>query len=273
LTRQRIKTALTTSAKPKLERQARRLTRQQKQLEQELMRTDDTPVKLTASRGRTLKQTDIKNIQPQTDTQEDVFDEFSEASALVLHGSAGTGKTFIAMYLALLDVMDPESTYDRLVILRSCAPTRDIGFLPGTAEEKLEMYEAPYEEICAELTGRKDAYAKLKDMGLVEFASTSFLRGVTFNNAIVIADEFQNTTFQEASTVITRVGKNTKLVVVGDSRQDDLTKNKNDVSGFRDFLDVSYTMPEFRHFRFLPEDIVRSGLVKAWIIACEKKGL
>lgn len=266
------KSALTTN--PTLVRQARRLTRQQRKLEQELMATSEyTPTQMHANtKNRSIKLGDVKEIEPKTETQEDFFEAYYDVDALALTGSAGTGKSFISLYLALLDVLDPETPFDKIIILRSIVPTRDIGFLPGD-KEKLEPYEAPYQQIFSELVGRKDAYDKLKDMGLVEFECTSFLRGVTFNNAIVIVDEFQSMNWHEIKTVCTRVGKDSKLLFIGDGNQDDLLKNKNDVSGFNEFMQVVSRMPEFRQIKFTRDDIVRSGFVRSFIIAAESVGL
>lgn len=271
MTRQRSKPVLT--ANPKLERQAKRLTRQQKRLEQDLMVTSDDPVKLTMSKGRSIRYTDIKKIEPLTDTQEDVFEAYHETDAMVLYGSAGTGKSFIALYHALIDVLDQDTEYEKILIVRSTVQSRDMGFLPGTTEEKMEPFELPYHDIFATLLGRPDAYEKLKDMGKVEFLSSSFLRGSTFNNCIIIVDEFQSMTLHEAKTVASRVGKYSKLVVIGDGAQNDLVKSKNDVSGFRDFLTIASRMSEFRTFKFTTDDIVRSGFVKSFLIACESLGL
>lgn len=256
---------------PIQERQSKRINRQQRRLEKDIG-VSASPIQ--ATRSRTIKLENIKVLEPLTDTQRDFFDSYADddATAYVLYGSAGTGKTFLALYHALLDVFTPESPYDRVIIVRSIVQSRDIGFLPGL-EEKLEPYESPYHGICADLIGKKDAYEKLKDMGKIEFISSSFCRGITMDNAIVVVEEAQNYNFSELSTILTRLGKNSKLIVTGDGAQNDLTKNKNDVSGFRDFIAVSSRMAEFRSFRFTSDDIVRSGFVKSWIITCEKLGL
>jgi phosphate starvation-inducible protein PhoH len=266
------KTSLTHTEKPQLERQARRLSRQQKQLDREMIRDMGQP--LTGATGRTIKLTNLKKLSPMTDTQADFFDAYHDGEeAFVLYGSAGVGKSFLAIYHALRDILEPETTFEKIIIVRSSVQGREQGHLPGDAAEKMEQFELPYHAIFAELLGRSDAYEKLKDMGKVEFVSTSFLRGITFSDCIIIADEIQNETFSTIGTLITRTGKNTKLIIMGDGLQNDLQKSKHDVSGFRDFLAVTKNMIEFRHFKFTSDDIVRSGLCKSWIVATEKLGL
>lgn len=266
------KSALTTSDKPHIERQARRLAREHKQLEREINKTSTTS--LTGARSRAIKAADLIQLEPMTDTQSDFFDAYADGEdAFVLYGSAGTGKSFLALYHALQDVLEPESQYKRIIIVRSSVQGRDQGHLPGDANEKMEQFELPYHAICADLLGRKDAYEKLKGMGKIEFVSTSFLRGITFNDCIIVADEIQNENFATIGTLITRVGKNSKLIIMGDGVQNDLTHSKHDISGFREFLSVTKIMPEFRHFRFTADDVVRSGICKSWIVNCEKLGL
>lgn len=270
------KTSLTSSENPQLERQARRINRQQKQLDR-VMISDmygKSGTQLTGSKGRAIKASDLMRLEPRTDTQADFFDAYQDGEdAFVLYGSAGTGKSFIALYHALNDLLEHESPYKKIIIIRSSVQGRDQGHLPGDAAEKMQEFEAPYNEICADLLGRADAYEKLKDMGKIVFRSTSFLRGVTFNDSIIIVDEIQNENFGNINTIMSRRGRNSKLIVMGDGVQDDLNKSKHDTSGFREFLAVSKNMPDFRHFKFTSDDIVRSEFCKSWIIECEKLGL
>lgn len=234
----------------------------------------NSSAQLTGAKSRAIKLSDLKKLSPMTDTQEDFFQAYEDGEeAMVLYGSAGVGKTFLAMYHALVDILQPEPKYDKIIIVRSVVSSRDIGFLPGDIELKSAPYELPFQSIVTELTGKKDAYEKLKESGKIEFITTSFLRGLTFNNAIVIFDECQNATWGELSTLITRFGKESKIIFCGDSVQNDLLQKKNDVSGLREFIEVTRSMIEFRHFKFTSADIVRSGLVKSFIIQCEKLGL
>lgn len=217
-----------------------------------------------------LKIDNLKTITPLTENQKKFFDAYKRGDYFVaLLGSAGTGKSFIGMYKILEEVMDKGNPYSKLIIVRSAVPTRDQGFLPGSLEEKMEVYEEPYFMIAQALFGRKDAYQRLKEQGYVEFISTTALRGCTFDNAIVMFDEIQNANYQEISTVITRIGSHSKLIMCGDFKQNDLIYKKNDVSGFIKFIEIARTMEEFTEISFNIDDIVRSDLVKSWIIAEE----
>ena len=212
------------------------------------------------------------DIQPLTENQSRAFRAYqSNGYNLLLHGSAGTGKTFIGMYLALQDVLDEHSNYKKVVIVRSAVPTRDIGFLPGSVEEKLKIYEQPYQAIANDLFKRGDGYDILKNKFMVEFIPTSFIRGTTLNNCVVLVDEINNMTFHELDSVITRLGKKTKIILCGDILQSDLL-NINDRTGLANFIDIVEDMESFYPIQFTRDDIVRSGLVKQYIIAKEKLG-
>jgi phosphate starvation-inducible PhoH-like protein len=181
----------------------------------------------------------------------------------VLHGSAGTGKTFLGMYLGLKAIMSGKQ--HKLVIVRSAVSGRDIGFMPGNEEEKAKHYEKPYGPLVAELLGRDDAYALLKHKRDIEFELTSFLRGTTYNDTFILVDEIQNMTYHELDTVVTRVGKNCRIVMCGDYKQNDLRKD----SGIIKFLEVIKTMNSFKFVEFNRDDIVRGDFVKEYIIAKE----
>ena len=257
------------------ERTAKRLVRQQKALEKDLI--NEMTSKVAPNAGKMVKLGDLKKIEPMTETQFNFFEAWNNAPedniAFVLSGSAGTGKSYVSVYFALQEILHPESIYKKIVIIRSAVQTRDMGFLKGTEVEKAAIYEAPYIDICSDLTKNRSAYEKLKEVGKIEFVTTSFLRGLSFNDSIVIVDEAQSCNWHELNTVCTRIGKNSKMIIAGDTVQNDLIKSKTDVSGFKEFLQVSSKMSEFRTFKFTPDDIVRSGFCKAWIIACEQHGL
>ena len=214
---------------------------------------------------------ELRHIQPLTVNQERVWDAYEAGSNLMLHGYAGTGKTFLSSYLALREVLHYE-TYKKVVIIRSVVPSRDMGFLPGTEKQKAEVYEQPYQEICDDLFGRGDGWKILKIKGLVEFTTTSFLRGMTFNDSIIIVDECNNMTFQEIDTVMTRIGNNSKIIFCGDYRQSDLNK-PHEKTGIRELMAITRRMPSFDHVEFGIEDIVRSGVVKEYIINKTEMGL
>src|SRR6056300_1751484 len=200
---------------------------------------------------------DLQEIEPLTKNQVIAFESTKN---LLLHGVAGTGKTFISSYLAFDDMT--KGIYERLVIIRSAVPTRDIGFLPGNEKEKASVYEEPYKDICIELFQRGDAYEILKTKGLVHFMTTSFIRGVTLRNAVILIDECQNMTFHELDSIITRIGQDCRVLFCGDFRQTDLAKN-----GLKDFIRVLKAMDSFDLVDFEIKDIVRSNFVKEYIIA------
>ena len=200
---------------------------------------------------------EIQQIEPLTRNQ---LAAFESESHLVLFGVAGTGKTFVGCYLAFDDMAKKE--YEKLVIIRSAVPTRDIGFLPGTEKEKASVYEEPYKDIAVDIFGRGDAYQILKAKGLVEFMTTSYIRGINLRDAVIIIDECQNMSFHELDSIITRVGRNCRVILAGDFGQSDLKNN-----GMGDFLAVLEWMNEFHFIEFGVEDIVRSEFVKSYITA------
>jgi len=214
----------------------------------------------------------LKRVHPLTDNQKKTFDAFRSGKHLMLHGMAGTGKTFLSMYLAIDDLMGGTSEQEKIYIVRSVVPTRDMGFLPGSQKEKMKVYEAPYYAICNELFERGDAYDILKQKNAVEFMSTSFVRGTTLNNCYVIVDEINNMTFHELDSVITRIGKNCRVIFCGDFRQSDLTREQ-ERNGLKEFMKVIDRLSDFEYIDFLEADIVRSKLVKEYIIARQKLGL
>jgi phosphate starvation-inducible protein PhoH len=213
---------------------------------------------------------ELREIKPLTDNQKEVFDQYSQGKQLMLTGMAGTGKTFIALYLAFKDLI--EGKLSSIEIVRSTVPSRDMGFLPGTLQEKLAAYEDPYRQVVNSLFGRDDAWAILHKKGYVNMVSTSYLRGVTYKNVAIIFDEIQNCTMQELDTVITRVGPGCRVILCGDIKQNDLITGKS-ASGMPSFEKVIYSMQEFESVEFDIKDIVRSGLVKSYLLAKHRLGL
>lgn len=205
----------------------------------------------------------LQEIEPLTQNQ---LLAFESDKHLLLHGVAGTGKTFISCYLAFDDMI--KGCYNNLVILRSAVPTRDIGFLPGNEKEKSAIYEAPYKDIAVELFGRGDAYEILKQKSIVHFMTTSFIRGITLRGAVIIIDECQNMTLHELDSIITRVGENCRVIFCGDFRQSDLGKN-----GLEQFVSILKKMEQFDLIDFEIKDIVRSEFVKSYITAKTELGL
>lgn len=220
----------------------------------------------------TVRIDDLLQYDPITENQKIAFDAWEDNDNLVLAGTAGTGKTFIALYMALEELLDPkDSFFRRIVIIRSVVPTRDIGFLPGTVDEKKDMYNIPYKNICAELFGDVGAYNKLTTARQIDFESTSFIRGSTFDDSIIIVDEMQNLTFHELDTVITRVGRNSKIIFCGDYKQSDF-KYQDEKDGLFKFIAILEQMKNFSVIQFGWDDIVRSGMVRDYIMTKEMLG-
>jgi phosphate starvation-inducible PhoH-like protein len=214
---------------------------------------------------------DLKTIKPLNEPQRQMFESYFSGNNIIANGSAGTGKTLAAMYLALNDLLSKEEnrSQNKIIIVRSAVTTREIGHLPGDKQEKLEPFEAPYRDIVEFLVGNRNAYDDMKTAGLIEFMPTSFIRGLNWDDAIVIVDEVQNLNFHEINSVITRVGDNSKMIIVGDQIQTDLYR-ANDKCGMERFLKVAQRMPEFDEIVFTKHDIVRSSFVKSWICALEE---
>jgi phosphate starvation-inducible protein PhoH len=214
----------------------------------------------------------LKDVNPLTENQRIAFEAFDAGKHLMLHGMAGTGKTYIALYKTIEAMMEKRGVQKKIYIVRSVVPTRDMGFLPGNQNEKMKVYEAPYYSICTELFSRSDAYEVLKQKNAIEFISTSFIRGVTMNDCYIIVDEMNNMTFHELDSVITRIGKGCRVLFCGDFRQSDLTKDQ-EKNGLKNFMRVIDRLNDFVHIDFLEQDIVRSKLVKEYIIARQQLGL
>jgi predicted ribonuclease YlaK len=214
----------------------------------------------------------IKTITPLTKNQELVFDEYAKEQHLVLSGSAGSGKSFLALYLSLNQILKSKSPYDKIIIIRSSVPTRDVGFVPGTLEEKSKIYQDPYIQIVNEILDRGDAWHYLLNEDILQFQTTSFLRGLTFRNCIIICDEIQSATFHEISTVLTRIGENCKFILCGDLAQNDLVSRK-EKTGYNEIISVLSKIPSVSMIAFGHQDIVRSGFCRDFIIEKEKLGL
>jgi phosphate starvation-inducible protein PhoH len=218
-----------------------------------------------------IKATELKQFEPLTSNQGKFFEAYKRGDYFVmLCGSAGTGKSFIACYKALEEVLDRSSSFHRVVIVRSAVQSRDLGFTPGSVEDKMSLYEQPYMQICHTLFGRRDAYEALKECGRIEFISTSFIRGMSFDDAVIIVDECQNLTWEELSTIMTRVGYRSKIIFCGDYKQTDLYRNNKDKSGLKKFHEIAKMMNSFTNIEFTTEDIVRSSIVKDFLVAVEK---
>ncbi len=227
---------------------------------------------------KAINQDFLIEIDPLTDNQEALYDAYDEGKNIVAYGAAGTGKTFITLWNALKDVLNENTPYEKIYIVRSLVATREIGFLPGDHEDKSSLYQIPYKNMVKYMfqmatdTDFEMLYGNLKAQGTISFWSTSFIRGTTLDNCIIIIDEFQNLNFHELDSIITRVGENTKIMFCGDATQTDLQKT-NEKNGIVDFMRIINQMPSFSTIEFGLEDIVRSGLCKEYLIAKAELGL
>ena len=233
---------------------------------------------MASKKNKELNSSTMVSVKPITDTQKIVFETWKKGQNQFLFGAAGTGKTFISLYLALKDIFDQKTKYEKVILVRSLIPTRDIGFLPGDEEDKSALYQVPYQNMVQfmfEMPNEQafnSLYDKLKGQGSLHFLSTSFLRGLTYDNSIIIVDECQNLNFHELDTIITRVGQDSKIVFCGDFDQSDLLKH-NEKNGLHDFLRILEEMEEFNCSEFTIGDIVRSGFVRSYLINKTKLGI
>ncbi len=245
-------------------------------------RTNDQPIGVGLTtrqmkRRKSLTSDYLIDIDPLTENQKKLFESYANQKHLVAYGCAGTGKTFITLYNALKEVLNERSPYEKVYIVRSLVATREIGFLPGTYDDKSDIYQIPYKNMVKYMFQMpSDAdfemlYGNLKAQETIKFWSTSFLRGTTLDNSIIIVDEFQNCTSHELDSIITRIGENSKIMFCGDATQSDLVKT-NDRNGIIDFMSILRKMPSFDIIEFGVDDIVRSGLVKEYIIAKMEAG-
>jgi len=220
----------------------------------------------------------LLDIDPLTENQTRLFESYKEGKNIIAYGAAGTGKTFITLYNAVRDVLDPNTPYERVYLVRSLVATREIGFLPGTHEDKADIYQIPYKNMVKYMFQMpSDAdfemlYGNLKNQETIRFWSTSFLRGATLDNAIIIVDEFQNLNFHELDSIVTRAGENTKIMMCGDATQSDLVKT-SEKNGIVDFMKILQLMPSFDIIEFGLDDIIRSGLVKEYLMYKRELGL
>ena len=225
-----------------------------------------------------ITNSDLVKIEPVTDNQKLVFESYNKGKNQFLYGCAGTGKTFVTLYLAMQEVLRNDTPYDRVVMVRSLIPTREIGFLPGDGEDKAALYQVPYSNMVQFMFKQPNEqafsmlYDRLKTQGSFYFLSTSFLRGLTFDNSIIIVDECQNLNFHELDTIVTRVGQDSKIMFCGDFMQTDLSK-VNERNGLHDFLRILEEMEEFNCVEFNIGDIVRSGFVRNYLIQKTKLGI
>ena len=221
--------------------------------------------------GSKVRYEELIEFEPLTDNQAKAFKAWDEGENLILTGSAGTGKTFIALYLALEQVLERGGSHDKVIILRSVVPVREMGYLPGKLEEKTEPFTTPYKSICEELFEDKAAYNKLTNSHQILFETTSHIRGKTFDRSILIVDEMQNLNFHELDSVMTRMGECCKIIFCGDYQQSDFHNHERD--GIMKFMNIMDRMKYFSTVEFGWDDIVRSGIVRDYIMTKEMMGI
>lgn len=248
-------------------RRSKKTTKRQHSFFEEIITDNDFQARVNGPQKRkNFHVKDLSPVAPLNSNQESVFHSFYNDKNVFLCGTAGTGKTFLALYLAIKAVLENE--YEKLIVIRSPVATTEIGHLPGDLDEKLMVYETPYIQTFDQFFPWKNTFQNLKEIGKVLFLPTSFLRGLTFDNAIVVFDEFQNCSDHEFSTVITRMGVNSRILVCGDVRQSDLI-DKRKLPHLGKTIEIIRNMPSFDVIEFGTEDIVRSGIVKEFILARE----
>ena len=231
-----------------------------------------------AKKNKEISSSNLIKVKAITERQKSVFETWKQGKNQFLFGCAGTGKTFVSLYLAMQDVLDLKTKYDKVILVRSLIPTREIGFLPGDEEDKAALYQVPYQNMVKFMFEQPNEqafnmlYDRLKNQGSLYFLSTSFLRGLTFDNSIIIVDECQNLNFHELDTITTREGQDSKIIFCGDFSQTDLLK-QNERNGLHDFLRILEEMQEFNCVEFNIGDIVRSGFVRNYLIQKTKLGM
>jgi len=231
-----------------------------------------------SKRKKPIGQELLLDIEPLTNNQRKLFESYDAGKHLVAHGVAGSGKTFLCLFKALQDVLSEHTPYEKIYIVRSLVPTREIGFLPGSHDDKASLYQIPYKNMVKYMFQMpSDAdfemlYGNLKAQETISFWSTSFIRGTTLDNCIIIVDELENLNFHELDSIITRVGENTKILFCGDASQSDLIR-QNEKNGVVDFMKILRQMPSFDIIEFEVEDVIRSGLIKEYIITKMELGL
>jgi len=230
------------------------------------------------AKAKDIRLDSMVKINPITDNQKRAFEAYSNNKNLFLYGAAGTGKTFLSLYNALQSVLDNSSQYDCVYMVRSAVPTRDIGFMPGDEEDKTALFQVPYQNMVKFMFEQPNdmafsmLYDRLKNQGSMMFLTTSFLRGITLDNAVIIVDECQNLTFHELDTIVTRVGQDSRIIFCGDFFQTDLQKS-SDKEGMRVFMKILEQMESFESIEFTIGDIVRSGFVKEYLINKIRMGI
>lgn len=231
-----------------------------------------------AKRKKPINLEYLIDIEPLTENQKLLFGYYDQNKNIFAHGVPGSGKTFCLLYKALKEVLDERTPYEKIYVIRSLVQTREIGFMPGGEDDKKSLFEIPYKNMVKymfQMPSDVDfemLYGNLKSQNTISFWCTSFIRGITLDNCIIIVDEAQNCSAHESFSVISRCGEDTKIMFSGDIEQSDLVR-VSEKTGIVDFMKVIAAMPSFETIEFGVDDIVRSPLVKEFVIAKKSLGL
>jgi phosphate starvation-inducible PhoH-like protein len=202
----------------------------------------------------------IKELKPQTYAQQHYLTTLSESTITFAHGSAGTGKTFIAAWHALDLLLKGEIS--KILLTRPIVATEDLGFLPGTIDEKVHPYLLPLFDSIECHIGPTKMKALFED-GKIEIAPLAYMRGRTLSNAYLIADEMQNSTKDQMRMLLTRIGYDTTYAITGDSSQSDLYQSSDNENGLAWAIKkLTGKNPAINVVEFKKTDIVRNPLIE-----------
>lgn len=195
-----------------------------------------------------------------TESQKTYYDLLTNNQIVLCSGPAGVGKSYISMKAAVDLLMDPENSYEKLVIVRPAVEAEEkLGSLPGNVEEKLDPYIFPSYYLLNKIIG-KEAREKLKESEIIEVFALAYMRGMNIDNTILIFEEAQNATPNQMKLLLTRIGYNSKFFISGDLEQTDRYKDKKQ-SGLWDALQRFKSVDDVGVFEFGDNDVVRNPLI------------
>lgn len=195
-----------------------------------------------------------------SENQKQYYNILSENQITICVGPAGVGKSYIAMKCAVDLLSDPETPYEKIIIVRPAVEAEEkLGSLPGGVEEKLDPYIFPSYYLLNKIIG-KDVREKLKEIEAIEVFALAYMRGMNIDNSILIFEEAQNSTPSQMKLLLTRIGFNSKFFISGDLEQFDRHKDKTQ-TGLWDAIKRFQDLQDVGTFEFLPEDVVRNPLI------------